>query len=129
MCECGCTSSGSFYKLPVRGDVFYLIQLYPGCRNCVAPPGIVMRRIGPHTDDYDHWRDVPELPSMPVDGSHEWTIKTGMDPDEFVKAMMTQTKDQGLSNYRADDMIHDLADIVWDESINVAPEAIEMSKK
>jgi hypothetical protein len=129
MGECGCMSCGTFYKLPIKGAVFYLIHLYPGCRNCVAPPGIVIRSMKPHTDDFDYWRNTPELPSMPAGGSVEWTIKAGMDPDEFVKAMTTQVKHQGLGKYRVKEAVHDLADIVWDESINVAPEAIEMRKR
>lgn len=131
MCECGCTSLNVAYKLPVKGDVFYLLQFYPGCRNCVAPPGIIIRRVGPHSDDYDYLKHLPELPKYPVDGGNEWTIRTGLDPDEFVKAILEQVKVGGWGNkqFYVEEAASDLANLVWDESINVAPEAVEAKPK
>lgn len=131
MCECGCTSMHVGYRLAAGKGFFYVVQMYPGCRNCVAPPGIIIRRITKEHCEHDYLKHLPELPAMVMDGDTEFTIKCGLDPDEFVKAVCKQVKDGGFVGQKisVEDGAHDLADLVWDEAINCCPEAIEMKKK
>jgi hypothetical protein len=128
MCECGCTSMNVGYRLAGGKGFFYVVQMYPGCRNCVAPPGIVIRRITKDHCEHDYLKHLPELPEMVIDGATEFTIKCGLDPDEFVKAVCQQVKVGGFEKSVAD-AAHDLADLVWDEAINQNPEAVEMQAK
>jgi hypothetical protein len=127
MCECGCMSMNVGYRIPADKG-FYVVQMYPGCRNCVAPPGIVIRRITKDHWEHEYLKRLPELPEMVIDGQTEFTIKCGLDPDEFVKAVCKQVK-VGQFGQHVTDAAHDLADMVWDEAINQNPDAIEMKAR
>lgn len=131
MCECGCTMMNVGYRLPGGKDFFYVVVVFPGCRNCVAPPGIIIRRINRGHWEREYLRHLPELPAFKVDGSVEYTIKCGLDPDEFAKAVCEQVKAGGFigGGMLVEDAAHDLADLVWDEAIHQSPEAIELMAK
>ncbi len=45
MCECGCSLMGEFWKLPGPKGTIYIVQKYPGCKDCSAPCGISIRKI------------------------------------------------------------------------------------
>ncbi len=52
MCECGCSTSGKFWKLPGPCDNLYRIQQYPGCENCVNPIGVGIDLVRKDDPDY-----------------------------------------------------------------------------
>lgn len=47
MGECGCGATDIAVQLPGPGDVKYGIEIYPGCRYCATPAGIVVHRFDP----------------------------------------------------------------------------------
>ncbi len=129
MCECGCSMGNTTYRLTNGKGCVFTVELYPGCRNCTAPPGIIIRRIPIAHWCYEEAVKAAELPSMVFDGATEFTIKCGPDPDEFVNGVVEQVKAGGFGkSTKMGDAIHDLADLVWDEVIHGAPEAIEMQQ-
>jgi hypothetical protein len=111
---------GVGYRLDGGKGFFYVVQMYPGCRDCTAPPGIIIRRITKGHDEHDYLKDLRQLPAMKINGATEFTIKCGLDPDEFVKAVCKQVKHGGFIGEKIliEDGAHDLADLVWDEAIN-----------
>ena len=127
MGECGCAYMNVGYRLVGGKDFFYVVQMYPGCRNCTAPPGIIIRRIGKDHDERDYLKHLPELPAMKLGDTTEYTIKCGMDPDEFAKALCTQAKVGGFTKILRD-AAYELSELVWDEAINRSPEAIPMDE-
>ena len=61
MCECGCLLSGKFFKLraPNVGieKYWYIIQKYPGCKNCSTPCGVMFFEMSENHPDFNVYRD------------------------------------------------------------------------
>lgn len=47
MCQCGCIESGDFWKLPGPNKSFYVLQKYPGCKDCDSPMGLIVTKYYP----------------------------------------------------------------------------------
>jgi len=63
MCECGCSLTGEFWRLPCPKGTIYIVQKYPGCKDCSTPCGISIRKIEKKTDSvgYSFNNEVKEL--------------------------------------------------------------------
>ena len=131
MCECGCTMNNDVYRLPGGKGFLYVVELYAGCRNCTAPPGVVIHRITPGHWDYNRLKDVELLPLHKFDSGEECAIKVGLDPDEFAKAVDEQVNgyDVGQKKLLDEHDAYEIAAMVWDEAVHGAPALIEVKEK
>ncbi len=125
MCECGCSMGNPTYRLQGPAGVCYVIELYPGCRNCSAPPGMVIKRIHKNHDNRDELAEIPHLPFIVSRDGAECPIKCGPDPDEFSEGVVAQVVAGVLGGHRTKDTAHELADLVWDEVVHGAVEVVE----
>jgi len=61
MCECGCLLSGEFFKLraPNIGTEkrWYIVQKYPGCKNCSTPCGIMFFELPESHPEFHIYKD------------------------------------------------------------------------
>ena len=129
MCECGCSINTKKYRLrgPTRG-AFYVVEIYQGCRNCSAPPGVTIYRVGNGYLPRDEVEEMPYLPFIVRDKNGECPIKCGMDPDAFTKAFCAQVTFGGFAGISVRDSAQDLAEMVWDEAVKGTVEVIEPRK-
>lgn len=124
MCECGCVSGDTVYRLPVDDASCYVVRLRQGCRNCAGPPTVIIERITPAAV---HWREIQEAPLLPLSPVYEWTeatILSGLVPDEFraeVRKVAAESFDDDIDDVTADD----LADEVWDAALGKPPRVLE----
>lgn len=122
MCECGCSMGSPTYRLPINARACFLIELYRGCRNCPAPPGVVVRRIDHKSASWHDIKDAPLFPLAKVHDYQEAFIKCGTSPDEFRKDAAAQIVE---STKRVDaDLAEVIADDLWDEVVRQIPEVI-----
>lgn len=127
MCECGCNMGNPTYRMPIDKVTCYVVSLYPGCRNCSAPPGIIIRKVEKNSIFWEESQEAPLLPLTKVDECTEVSIKCGPDPDEFrnkarphVNGFPTRGRKQ-LDGDDADVMNDD----IWDQVLCRMPEVIE----
>jgi hypothetical protein len=110
------------YRLPGGKGFLYVVELYPGCRDCSAPPGITIYRVTPKHWLWEEIKDYPELPSFDTDDMRQFVIKCGPDPDEFTKETNRQAVAGAFEIYAAEY----LAELVWDKAIRGSVRAVEM---
>jgi len=68
MCECGCSSFHPQFKMPGPDGKWYLLMVYPGCKNCDSPVGVDIQLIGPRVAKRDWEIDVDAVPYLPLHG-------------------------------------------------------------
>jgi len=61
MCECNCLLSGEFFKLRApnigREKRWYIIQKYPGCKNCSTPCSVMFFEISEYNPEFHIYKD------------------------------------------------------------------------
>ena len=101
--------------------MLYVIELYPGCKGCSAPPGVIVRKVDAGSILWNEVKELPLFPLTKVDDYTEACIKCGPDPDEFRK--------QAVPNMLCDEVDEVLADIlaedIWEAVLRKMPEVIE----
>lgn len=117
------------YRLPINKRSCYAIELYPGCSDCEAAPGIIVRKLDSTSDSWDELQEAPVFPFSKVCDYTEGAIKCGRDPGEFRKDVVAlisgvEVEDRKIDDVAADDM----AETIWNESLRVMPEVIEYAK-
>lgn len=59
MCECGCGEMRPIVKLPAPGGKWYMVEIYPGCRNCQNDFMAVAVYLVEEGDDFGTIEDTP----------------------------------------------------------------------
>lgn len=65
MCECGCSSFHPQFKMPGPDGKWYLLMVYPGCKNCESPVGVDIQLMGSRVAKRDWDIDVRRVPNLP----------------------------------------------------------------
>jgi len=122
MGECGCASCCKCYRLPISKTACFMIELYPGCKDCVAPPGVVIRRVEKSSSSYwEEAQDCPEMKLAAIDGYHEAAIQCGLDSDEFRKEVVRIIEGTDVGDDtegKIDDVLAEiLADDIWGDVV------------
>lgn len=130
MCECGCTTNNEAYRLPGGKGFFYVIELYAGCDNCTAGPGVLVRKITRESYDHEDVKDAQLLPLHTHDkGMTECAIALGLDPDTFRKEAIPIIDGYPTGRRKKLDE-HDgyeIADRVWKEVIRRRPDVVTVT--
>lgn len=105
MCECGCVSDTKIFKFPGPKCSKYILEIYPGCKDCSSGPGIFIRKVKTKADK-DLAKEAQDLPFIEFDGNTEAAIRCGPDRYELIR---------GISN---DAYIEELLGDVWDKFIH-----------
>lgn len=126
MCECGCSMGNPAYRLPIDARACYVIELYPGCDNCSAAPGVIVRRVDRTSIFWDELQEALLFPLSKVDDCTEGAIKCGLDPDEFRKEAVKGMVGTDVEDGKIDDVLADiLAEDIWKDSLRRMPEVID----
>lgn len=135
MCECGCSGTSQTYRLGGGRGWFYLVEIYPGCRNCTAPPSISIRKINRKSDEWEdlvrNRRDnsLPDLPrSADYLNSIDHIIRVAPDPDDFANAVVDSMKEHVLDDLLTKDEWRDIADAIWDDAVFGAAKPLEVQR-
>lgn len=122
MGQCGCGDTSPNYKIAGHDGLIYTFQVYPGCRYCSTPAGIVISQYEP--DDH-HWAEYAT--PLPIDPFNDNT-RSGeiclpiLCPDVLKKKMLAWLKEaqEGLDEddgYDADGAIQDGIDECFIEAV------------
>ena len=129
MGECGCGNTNIQLKFTGPDGVVYGIQIYPGCRECGSPAGVIIYRFDTKNDpDAAMWlegaKDVQWNPygTTLADGA-DLCIPV-LDPDKLKKAMVAFSKDQTVSTNPDDDADYEPVGFVEDAVDECLHEAI-----
>lgn len=102
MGECGCGATNLLAKFPGPDGVMYGLEVYPGCRYCGTPIGVVMHRFDPSAK---HGEDMEEfffgVPDMPFQGygnpDFEWSWSEAavmlVDPETIFNGLEQQQEE------------------------------------
>jgi hypothetical protein len=63
VCECGCGEFSPSYQFAGPDGLTYTLSIYPGCKDCETPAGVVINRMTP--EDVSEW-DVASVPQLPI---------------------------------------------------------------
>lgn len=80
MCECGCVGMGPKYKLPGPIGTTYTIQVYPGCRDCGTPIGLVVSHFAAEVANDHAIEDVAPMKLEEVFSGHSEAAITILHP-------------------------------------------------
>jgi hypothetical protein len=125
MCECGCSMGNPAYRLPINSRACFLIELYPGCKDCVAPPGIIIRKIDSAASAWEEVKECPLFPLSKIDDYTEGCIACGPDSDEFRKAALPSMVGTKVEGGKIDEILADiLAEDIWEACLRKMPRVI-----
>jgi hypothetical protein len=115
--------------MPGPKGIFYVVELYPGCKGCTAPPGVTIYKV----DNKHHlWEELQTddwaqpMPWNKWYGAEEMPIKVGLDPDEFQKAVCDEMvayvkalKIGGMKPRWLDEQdAYEIGEQLWGEAVN-----------
>lgn len=110
MGECGCGDFVGDFKFPGPGKDIYVLDVYPGCRDCDTPAGIVIYRFTP--------KEAGEWGCERVEKLDISSIGTGipvLDPN-ILKKKMRAFAEPVKEEYDADGLVQDAVDDCFIES-------------
>ncbi len=128
MCECGCTSGNTVFKLKAP-DGWYLIELQRGCGDCYSGPGIQVY----HPEAQEYIDDIDEISELPVIGKGESCIsliKCGLDPEEGIAAVVKCMAGTDVEDGKVDEALAEIwGKDLWEDAFTGAPSVIDPKEK
>ena len=131
MCECGCSMGNPAYRLPINRTSCYVVELYPGCDYCSAPPAVIVRKVDRSSVFWDELQEAPLLPLTKVDDYTEAAIRCGPDPDEFRKEARPLIVGYPTDRRKAldGDDADVMTDEIWKAVLRKMPQVIEYARE